>query len=260
MTSPEGSASSGQESSFLRTCPACSLPRDSGLIAYAAGILDGEGSLVISSMTTRGRTRYWPLLVVQMAKPQALNVMFATFGGRLGAVSSRPQENRAAMLRWEMSGSGIRCPLMHMTPFLTVKKKQAALILEMLGRDWPLSANKRGIRWDAEVSAEWEVAKREIGELNRRGTSAIPGALAQRVGDQWMVPIADALGERWEMFSGPFPRSGSMRSGVLFEHPMPGPVTSVSGLSSLPGRSVLEAIMQKLLPASALADSQGARN
>jgi hypothetical protein len=139
------------------------------------------------------------------------------------------------MLRWELSGSSTRCPLTHMLPFLTVKREQAKLVLAMLSREWPESANKRGIRWTPEVSVEWEQAKRRLSKLNQTGHAAPEGAIAQRVGDQWMIPERDLFGERWVMFSGTFPASGSMRNGVVFRRPEWEPATSAGESSSWPG-------------------------
>jgi hypothetical protein len=174
------------------------------------------------------------MMAVAMAKPQALNVLWAVFGGRLGGVT-RQRTGHAAMLRWELSGVGMLCPLTRMIPFLRVKRAQAELILEMLNRSWPRSANGRGIEWNPEVSAEWAKAKREMGELNKRGMAVLDEAIALRVGAQWMIPESDLFGERWETFSGILPRSGSMRRGALYAHPISEPRTSDGVLSSSPG-------------------------
>lgn len=249
MTSPEQSQSSAPGSSCSKTCAACSPRLDDSLIAYAAGIIDGEGSFVITSTTTNGRTRYWPMAVVQMAKPHALNVLRTVLGGRLGPVARHGRgPGFAGMLRWELSGASLRCPLVALLPFLTVKKAQAALLLQMLDREWPASTNGRGICWTPETSAEWQKAKDRIQELNRRGTAVTDGAIAQRVGDWWMTLRTDLFGERWETFSGPFPASGSMRGGSLFERPTSAPRTGGSGGSSSRG----------LLPTPRTSDTNGA--
>lgn len=248
MTSPEQSQLSAPGSSCSKTCAACSPRRDDRLVAYVAGIIDGEGSFVIASTTTNGRTRYWPMAVVQMAKPHALNVLRTVLGGRLGPVARHGHRpGWAGMLRWELSGSSLRCPLVALLPFLTVKKAQAGLLLEMLDREWPASTNGRGISWTPETSAEWQKAKDRIQELNRRGTAVTNGAIAQRVGDHWMTLRTDLFGERWETFSGPFPASGSMRGGSLFEHRTSAPHTAANASSSSPG----------LLPTPRVRDGKG---
>lgn len=237
MTLPAPSVNSDRSLCSSKTCRVCSLPPDDSPIAYAAGIFDGEGSLVLASQTTNGRTRYWPMMAVQMAKPHALNVLWATLGGRLGPVVRQTRKpGYAAMLRWELSGATARCPLAAMLPFLHVKKDQATLILEMLGREWPASTNGRGICWTPEVSAEWQTAKDRIQALNQRGMAITDGAIAQRVGDQWMTPRVDLFGEQWETFSDRFPTSGSMRSGSIFERRTSVPRTSGGASSFGPGR------------------------
>jgi len=234
MTLPRRFESSAPLSLSSKTCRACSLPPDDSPIAYAAGIFDGEGTLVISSTTTNGRTRYWPLMAVRMAKPHALNVLWATFGGRLGS-DPRRRPGNAGILRWEMSGVGVQCPLRHMLPFLRVKRAQAELVLEMLGRAWPASENGRGISWTPEISEEWAAAKTRMEDLNARGM-AVPGEeIALLVGDQWMIPQSDLFGERWETFSGRFPTSGSLRNGALYARPTLAPPISGSGGSASPG-------------------------
>lgn len=122
-----------------------------------------------------------------------------------------------------------------MLPFLRVKRAQAELVLEMLGRAWPASENGRGISWTPEISEEWAAAKTRMEDLNARGM-AVPGEeIALLVGDQWMIPQSDLFGERWETFSGRFPTSGSLRNGALYARPTLAPPTSGSGGSVSPG-------------------------
>jgi hypothetical protein len=163
-----------------------------------------------------GTLRYSPRMAISMTTPQPLNLIQRLFGGGISAIKGSP--GAAAILNWHLSGVKIQCPLIHMLPFLTVKLEQARVILEMMRRDWPRHPNGT-IRWTTEVTDAWGLVYRKIRDLNKLGTALPSGAVALRVGDQWMVPQIDLFGERWTRFSGIFPSSGSMRNGVIYERP-----------------------------------------
>uniref|UniRef100_A0A6M3L0K8 Uncharacterized protein n=1 Tax=viral metagenome TaxID=1070528 RepID=A0A6M3L0K8_9ZZZZ len=83
--------------------------------------------------------------------------------------------------------------------------------------------------------AAWEEAYQKIRQLNAKGREPEnPEEIARLVGDQWMSGHVELFGERWEKFSGPWPRSGTMRSGTCFRRPEWGRRTSASGCSFWP--------------------------
>jgi hypothetical protein len=116
-----------------------------------------------------------------------------------------------------------------------MKGRQADVILA-LDRDWPQATNNRGIDWSDQATHEtWQTARAKLKELNQRGT-AVRGEMpvALLVGDQWMIPQRDLLGERWVKFCGTWPASGSLRAGAVYEHPTSAPATNAPDCSSLP--------------------------
>ena len=232
-SSPASSRRSDPGLCSSKTCPLCSLPPARDLVAYAAGIVDGEGCLIIASTRSGDRTRYWPVLRVNMKDPRSLNVLARLFGGKPTPVN-RTRPGDAAMLTWSIGGIALRCILSSMFPHLQVKRAQAEVILRMLSKEWPKAQNGRGIDWLPEVGAEWEAAKQEIAELQRMGQAMHPKAFAMLVGDAWMTPQRDLLGERWAPFSGTWPRWGSLRNGVVSEPPTWARPTDGSGSSFWP--------------------------
>ena len=237
---------SGQKSSALfgsvnlalcssKTCPVCSRHLPSRLLAYAAGLIDGEGCIGIASTTTQSRTRYWPMLRVTMTNPQPLGRLADLFGGRVLSVKRTSQHpNQAPTATWSLGGSALACVLKALRPLLVVKRGQAELVLQLLNRPWPLSENGRGIRWTPEVSADWERAKNRMHELNQTGRGLPPGAFALLVGPDWMTVQRNLLGARWEKFSGPWPSSGSLRNGICSARPTSAHRTSGNGSSCWP--------------------------
>lgn len=113
-----------------------------------------------------------------------------------------------------------------MLPFLRVKREQALIILDLL-KKYP-----GRIRWTREALQDWGTGQARIKELNKSGTALPRGAIALHVGDQWMTPVRDLFGERWEIFSETFPSSGMMRNGVIYELPPSEPPIDVSASSS----------------------------
>jgi hypothetical protein len=205
---------------FSKTCPVCSRDLPTDLVAYAAGLIDGEGCLLIASSTTNNRTRYWPMLRVGMTRSQALNVLWRTFGGTLNPRSrnaTRPHE--AAEIVWGLSGSTLACVLRVLIPHLHVKRQHAEIVLGMLSRPWPLSTNGRGIDWRADVSTQWEIAKRTLSDLNVTGRAMTSETFAVLVGNEFWTTQRSLFGEAWERFSGPWPSSGSLRNGICSERP-----------------------------------------
>lgn len=217
-----------------KMCVICSRNLPESLVAYAAGIVDGEGSLGISSQTTNGRSRYWPILSIKMAKPHSLNVMRSLFGGEVRPVQRKNNPQDAATLSWVLNGAQLLCPLLKMHQHLHMKRNQAEVIISMLQREWPLSKNQRGIEWTPSVSEEWETAKQRLHFLNQKGSALEPGAIAQLVGGQWMTTQRDLFGERWVPFSESFPESGCLRNGVVYERPTSALRTGGSESSSWP--------------------------
>ena len=243
--SPELSEKFPLATCSLKTCLVCSQPLNRELVAYAAGILDGEGCLIVVPCRIKGRISYYPRMTVRMKNPHALNVLYRLFGGTINAQAcQKPQW--AATLSWSLGGMAVACPLRLMFSYLHTKRPQAEIILSLLNHPWLRTANNHGIQWSPETIQAWEKAKRRIGKLNKLGTAmGEDPPFAVLVGDRWMSPQRDLLGERWVEYSETWPTSGMLRDGMCFQREPSEPPTSDDECSSWPTPDVTQAPNKK---------------
>ena len=148
-------------------------------LAYIAGIVDGEGSIMImrqaskSFMEQRAKRgsfdpHYHPCIRIGMTERCALDFIVETTG--IGKVhEEKPYHGRKVVYRW-MVRSREDCLqfLKLVMPNLLVKKKQAELATQFMN-EW-VSSN--GIRLTPEVQAKREKAWMEMRKLN--GVISVP--------------------------------------------------------------------------------------
>ncbi|MBU2007464.1 MAG: hypothetical protein KKF08_19005 [Gammaproteobacteria bacterium] len=107
-------------------------------IAYAAGIIDGEGYIGIkvykpnSSNGTINYT-YLPRIVIKMNSGQIMDFFHGMFGGTVNLV---PQKDSGYFpgFAWELTGSKATILLKQTLPFLRTKKKQAEAAIRLQSR------------------------------------------------------------------------------------------------------------------------------
>jgi hypothetical protein len=229
------SAGSGQPSSGAfayfdpvscswRTCPDSSVPSMSEDLtaAYVAGLLDGEGCIYLA----KAKKHFSPRIDVGMTETAA-DVLFsleAEFGGHVRQTRP-PTEKWARALAWTITGMPAVDCLRRVVPYLKLKGEQARLLIWLW--DWLPRRASGSIIWDAEGRAEAEWVRENMTELNRKGPSAQPA------GDTWRTSQG-SLFEEWATYSGTWPRSGSMLSGVVYRQPPWVRLTSDGGSSLLP--------------------------
>ena len=102
--------------------------------AYLAGIIDGEGCILISRINNKRSGNVWYRLQLScaMTDPEAISLLCKTFtpdtkqfiyrGGR--------QKGYKPVYQWLTTGSTAIRILKELTPYLTVKKNQAILGIE----------------------------------------------------------------------------------------------------------------------------------
>jgi len=142
-------------------------------LAYIAGILDGEGSIMIqrqaseSFMKQREKSgcfhpHYAPAIRIGMLERGALDLIVETTG--IGYVlEEKPYHHKRPMFRWMVrSKEDIVKFLTLVMPYLIVKKRQAELALKFVD-EW-VSCN--GIRITPEVQQQREIAWAEMRKLN----------------------------------------------------------------------------------------------
>lgn len=141
---------------------------DPELVAYLAGMIDGEGTIGIYEM--KGPRSLRPSFYVQITVTNTDTVLMdwlvATFGGR---VDRRRDPSRSPRHRqpyaWRVPGDNAEALLHAVLPRLIVKRGQAAVALQL--RELKLPPGRR--LTDADVVAR-KALKDEMHRLNRRGT------------------------------------------------------------------------------------------
>ncbi len=109
---------------------------DERVKAYAAALVDGEGSIQIQR-TQRGKyANYLPSVTVAMTKPDAVALLGKYWGSparRYTPISSNAAtKGWDSQYVWRLNGSKVHEFLKDIRPYLTVKKEQCDLVLEYL--------------------------------------------------------------------------------------------------------------------------------
>jgi len=133
--------------------------------AYAAGLFDGEGSVIIQRREKDGCTPSTMLVVsVTITTPAAVDFLRATFGGYTN--SWQPRGNRQRAHRWRLRGEAAFLFLQDVFPYLIIKREHAKVGIEFqsarprYGGRQPLS--------DSELWIDLEYYE-EMKRLNKKG-------------------------------------------------------------------------------------------
>jgi hypothetical protein len=161
--------------------------------AFAAGLIEGEGSLTI---TKNSKGFCSARIEIGMTKPALpiLQWIAERYGGKVSK-SREATERWAEAWRWRLMGKAASQLAESMRPLLCVKAGQADL----------LAALARVPR----RSTEADRLKEQIHRLNRKGPDVEPA------GGRWVIPQESLLPEYRE-FSETWPRSGMTRSGTAY--------------------------------------------
>lgn len=200
-----------------KTCRACTLGPANAFDAYAAGLIDGEGSITLGPKL-KGRYKSYVIQVgVEMSIKAItiLNQMHKVYGGTMG-INRQKGQKHSSTAAWRIFGSNAACFLYRVFPFLMLKQKQAEIVIKLLERREEVLENGTTAWTEARLKAFASETER-IHALNAKGpTPVFPGETALRVGNRWVSRTVDLFGERWETFSGPWPHWGSMRNGCVY--------------------------------------------
>lgn len=100
--------------------------KDIATIAYMAGLLDGEGCLLVEvNDTDRKRPSYYPRVTITQKDKRLLLWVQRNFGGKI-------LENRYTYVwQWHCPISGLIPLLQSVLPYLTIKKEQASLMIAL---------------------------------------------------------------------------------------------------------------------------------
>ena len=104
------------------------------MLAYLAGVIDGEGCIGIRKTKRAGpfkSTRYSAILAVGNTSRPVIEQLIAVFG--LGCVTYRyPTKTKRACYLWSASSLGAQRVLRMVFPYLIVERQQAAVLLEFV--------------------------------------------------------------------------------------------------------------------------------
>jgi hypothetical protein len=111
-------------------------PREAALLAYMAGIFDGEGTVGIKKYLPKGKQRsvnYFLYLTMGMTFREVPELFKNVFGGSL---SEERVLRKRLMWRWNATGkTHIAVILGALIPYLRVKREQALLALKCIN-EW----------------------------------------------------------------------------------------------------------------------------
>jgi len=137
-------------------------------LAYAAGIMDGEGTIGITEVKADGKRRKSPTIrayiAVVMTDPVIPAWFAQMFGGTINTYPPRRQGHKPAT-HWRISGGRAEDVCRAILPYLKLKQEQAKLVIEFRGRTKTWTTKTLPV---AELAARREYVS-QIRDLNRRG-------------------------------------------------------------------------------------------
>lgn len=147
-------------------------PQQAVLLAYMAGIMDGEGTFSITKVQPKGYTnmRYSARVTLGMVEEEIINLFIERYGGK--AIVERVQ-GRKPVYRWAKVGDSENTARIidELLPYLRAKKDRAKLVLAYIR-----TKKTRGFQRSKGVPAD-ELHKREefyqkVKKLNAYGAAA----------------------------------------------------------------------------------------
>jgi hypothetical protein len=167
--------------------------------AYVAGLLDGEGSIVVDVAWSKTGSPYHMLRVSICSTSRVLiDWLVDTFGGSVSNdTRSSIKRGRRPCWAWRLSANRAKHFLEHVRPYVIEKKKQVALAIEFQHR-------KNGCRTSrplpAEIVAEREWYRQEISHQNLNGRAfrspASAGVRKAEEQDKTDTPFSITTGDR----------------------------------------------------------------
>jgi len=143
-------------------------------IAWAAGIVDGEGSIMIHKAKS-GRSKshtYSPTVRVGMTSKtgrQVCEILQSLFGGRINKTTYN--NHWKDLYLWTISCNQVENPLRELLPYLVVKKEQALIVLKFINDKRCISKHYGVKGVPLEVTAAREKYNLKIKKLNKRGNN-----------------------------------------------------------------------------------------
>ncbi len=141
-------------------------------IRYAAGIIDGEGTIgiYVHSTASKKGARHpsvETVVSVTMTDKRPIKALHKKFGGGSLYLQSNPNKNHRDAYRWSLEGPRALALLLRIRRYLLVKRKQADLAVQMLRRTVGMYRGPAPLT-QKEISTRLSMAAK-MRRLNRRG-------------------------------------------------------------------------------------------
>ncbi len=107
-------------------------------MAYAAGVLDGDGSFGIGKLSTKANPLYFPVIQFTNWRKELIDFLQSNFGGTVIATKGTVKKDGSIghlIYRWKLrSRDNVKPVLERIIPFLKIKKDRANLLLEFINK------------------------------------------------------------------------------------------------------------------------------
>lgn len=104
------------------------------VLAYMAGIIDGEGSITITDCSEKqGRSFFTTSLGISSTDEVLIDWIIDNFGGWKGEYTPKqlPANSRKRVYRWQITGKNLEAILTLVYPHLVIKKREADIMFKM---------------------------------------------------------------------------------------------------------------------------------
>lgn len=141
-------------------------------LAYAAGIMDGEGTISIGRGRANGRTFLRPVVNVANTDWRILEWFRERFGGSITTNLTRlvRPEHHKVCGRWNLCGMAVTEEFVRqLLPFLLLKRAQAEVLLAFCATKKPRKGSKKYL--DSDTQVRRISLHTEMSALNKRGVA-----------------------------------------------------------------------------------------
>lgn len=135
--------------------------------AYAAGLLDGEGTISIRVDHRPSGDVHVLQINVGMTDLRPLNFMAENFGGGIHGPVRRGNPRHKPLYQWQVSARVAEAFLRRVRPYLVLKGEQADVALALRA-----ISGRQGIRPSDAIMSERRSLKEQLRVLNQRGVAA----------------------------------------------------------------------------------------
>jgi hypothetical protein len=146
-------------------------------LAYAAGLVDGEGYVTIRRVAATAKRKspsHEGSLVVEMVEERPIRWLQDRFGGSVFHDTKKKKAYHRSTYKWHLNGTQVLPALKALKPFFKVKQEQARLIIAF----YATRTRSAGRRLGSDEIAIRDKFYLSVRRLNRRPSAAPSAARA----------------------------------------------------------------------------------